>query len=1065
MAQTTIDSETTTPLATSTSGDISITSAGSVTVVDGAAAITVDSDNEVDSAGLVNVRDSAEGGTGILVDASAGDITTNISISGGIAADELLTIEDDDDDGDGDGPLASDTLRYGIRFVGPNSFVGELDHSAGTISVEGGAGSTAISVETNFVGDINIEGRLGARGDNTYGFRSTAPITGNITFGNLVQSQGGGATAIMIGDTVDGRVRIDGVITNSGYRYIALSEVPGDVADLDADDLLQGGPAVHVAANLTGGFVLDAPPPSPPDLDPDPDVLDRDGDGIHDPDDDFIDLDNDGTNDVDDDFIDLDADGENDTSESTGRIEMAGSAPALLIGSSSAVVLGNVGTEPVDQHGVMIRGRIIANGVYDGVSATGAQIGGLGGSVDTSGGVAVLGQINTAAVEANSYGLVIGDGAIVPQILLDGGLISAGAQTSEGIVVDAQALRIDSGAAVSTLDNDGIIRAGVNGPAGNATAVLDSAGLLATINNTRQIQATVIALETGTTATGDAIALDLRANTTGVALTQDENEDGADVFIRGDILFADGALNDTVTINSGFTEGAISFGGGADALSIDGTSIVRTSLTKGAGTLDVDIVDGRLSLTTAEAINVTSLDVGSAGTLSLTADPAAGGTGVTRLNVSGAATFAADSRVALEFTSKLTSSQTFTVLSAGSLIDSGLDSTLAESLPALYAGTLNVGANEISLDVRRRTASELNLFGGRAEAFEAFYQAFDADPGVANTILSKTSEAEFAEIYDQFLPDYSGGPFNVLANTTRSAMEAQAENPPSLAADEPRSWIQEVGLSLNQETADDIDYETGGFGFVGGIERPNSGGGYSGMSVAYMASEIRNGNRALGSNLSTSAVLGSFYWRRPMSDLVLDASLTGGVAFFDSERVIVDQDDDGTQFLSRTARADWSGGIAAARVGATYYGEYGRYYFQPSAALDVVYMREGDYVETGGGAAVNLALASRTNHEAAAEAGIRVGAQFGRAFRWGPELLVGYRAILSSGDGETTAAFASVPGSNFTLSGIGADSGRLVVRAALRGQGAYSNFALEAGGEFGDVYDAYMARLRIRFVF
>ena len=45
------------------------------------------------------------------------------------------------------------------------------------------------------------------------------------------------------------------------------------------------------------------------------------------------------------------------------------------------------------------------------------------------------------------------------------------------------------------------------------------------------------------------------------------------------------------------------------------------------------------------------------------------------------------------------------------------------------------------------------------------------------------------------------------------------------------------------------------------------------------------------------------------------------------------------------------------------------------------------------------------------------------------------------------------------------DKGVLVVMAGIKGSGAYSNFALEAGGEIGDLYRAYMARLVVRFLF
>ena len=72
---------------------------------------------------------------------------------------------------------------------------------------------------------------------------------------------------------------------------------------------------------------------------------------------------------------------------------------------------------------------------------------------------------------------------------------------------------------------------------------------------------------------------------------------------------------------------------------------------------------------------------------------------------------------------------------------------------------------------------------------------------------------------------------------------------------------------------------------------------------------------------------------------------------------------------------------------------------------------------------------------------------------------------LAGEAGETTAAFASTSGSEFILAGVQRAKRLLVIRAALRGQGAYSNFTFETGGEIGENYEAYMARLAIRFVF
>ncbi|MEI7932951.1 MAG: autotransporter outer membrane beta-barrel domain-containing protein, partial [Alphaproteobacteria bacterium] len=635
----------------------------------------------------------------------------------------------------------------------------------------------------------------------------------------------------------------------------------------------------------------------------------------------------------------------------------------------------------------------------------------------TTNGVSVSGQVSASSANAPSIGLHLASGAIVPEIFVNQGVVSAGLTTKAGIPVEAHGIQIDSGATVGTLNNSGSIRAGVNGPAGGATAVLDSSGTLAVVNNSNTIFANLKSTDSSVAAVGEAIALDLRANTTGVTFIQDLRAfDAAPPTLSGDILLSSGNHNDRLTINAGITEGLISFGGGADTITVDGDSTVRGGIDKGAGTLNVTLTNGTLDLDRHGIANVSNLAVGSSSVLIFSADPANANPALrtTGINVAGTASFDAGAELKLKLLGKLLADQSFTILSAGNLINGGLDTTLAEQVPALFTGDVVVRGNQITLDMRRRSASELQLTGARAQEFESFYKAFDADPGVTTQILAKTTDADFKKLYEQFLPDYSGGPFRTLSNTVREGLAAQAEAPTDRQAGQPRSWLQEIGLTVKQETVDEVPYQTGGFGIIGGYERPTRDGGYLGFSGGYMSSEIRNKIRFLGSHLAASAVTGGLYWRQPEGNLVLDADVTGGFAWFDSVRRIVDATPTGTQLLVRQAEGSWNGYMGAARVGAAYNLDLGRWYVRPSANINAVALSESAYTEHGGGAAVDLAVESRNNYEASAELGMIVGGSFGRSYRWGPEFEIGYRSILASGDGNTTAAFASVAGTGFT---------------------------------------------------
>ena len=67
---------------------------------------------------------------------------------------------------------------------------------------------------------------------------------------------------------------IQGKIASSGYRYTVS---PTDPSKLDADDLLQGGPAVSIEGSVGQGIILAIPPKDSSTTDPD-----EDDDGIKD---------------------------------------------------------------------------------------------------------------------------------------------------------------------------------------------------------------------------------------------------------------------------------------------------------------------------------------------------------------------------------------------------------------------------------------------------------------------------------------------------------------------------------------------------------------------------------------------------------------------------------------------------------------------------------------------------------------------------------------------------------------------------------------------------------------
>src|SRR5690606_29945037 len=116
--------------------------------------------------------------------------------------------------------------------------------------------SYGIAVETGLVGDLVNRGDINILGDRSYAIRTTGAITGDVRLGGTVTARGEDTVGASLEGAVDGRLVIDGAFTVTGFRYTGqLTQRQIDL--LDEDDLLVGGPAVRIAADITGGVLLD----------------------------------------------------------------------------------------------------------------------------------------------------------------------------------------------------------------------------------------------------------------------------------------------------------------------------------------------------------------------------------------------------------------------------------------------------------------------------------------------------------------------------------------------------------------------------------------------------------------------------------------------------------------------------------------------------------------------------------------------------------------------------------------------------------------------------------------
>jgi outer membrane autotransporter protein len=716
---------------------------------------------------------------------------------------------------------------------------------------------------------------------------------------------------------------------------------------------------------------------------------------------------------------DEDGDGVEDATEQTASLTSLGSAAALEIAAGHDITVGVVGTGDA-AFGLVNKGKISADGVNDGVAATALKVGGAtGGHATIAAGINNLG----GSITANAYG------------------------------AGATAVLLNPTAVVATLRTSGAIDVAQNGGQADARAIVDLSGTLTLVENTGLVRATVTP-KAGQTATGKAIAIDLSANTVGATVRQTKATASSVPAIIGEVRLGSG--DDRVEILGGTLTGALSFGAGADVLNLDSGAVVTGRVTDADGRLTVNVQDGRLALEGTQALNMTSLTLGAKSVLAVTLDGATGA--ATRLEVSGAANVASGAQFDLNLASLQRSARSYEVIHAGSLSVGTAGANLVGA-PYLYAASLrsDPAAGSLFVDVKPKTAAELGLNRSGAEAYDAVFAALDKDSRIEDAILAQKTKAGFEGVYDQLLPDHSGGALvsaQAISNAISSAVSA-----PAIATPDGGSsvWAQEIFFHIDQDRDQAQGFKSQAFGLAAGLE--SSGETQAvGVNAALVTDEFKDRGAIAGERVVMNFAEGGLYWRMAAGGLRADARAGLGYVKFDSDRRFSSPD------TNLSASAKWSGWLAEAHAGAAYQAELGWFTARPELSLDYLRLSEGNYQEAGGGDGFDLAVDDRKGDLFTGQALLALGGRFGDDTIWfAPELVVGYRAKLAGDPGQTTARFKG--GNAFTLDAEDVASGGVVARLALRGGTEAVAFNVGGGGVFDSGYSEYDVRATIRFVF
>ena len=615
-----ITSDLTAPVLTSDRGSVTFTDEASITLDDTASAdgvaLTIDSDATVDQGGSI-VLGAVNGATGILL---TGDVTFDFTMDG-----DIDLTDDGNDDLDDDAlevPFDYSDDRYGFRMAA-GSYTGAINFdSNSTIDVEGDS-SYGIRLEGALDGSFTTAGDLNMIGQDNRGISVEDQITGDFVMdeGSSIFLVGQNSDALYIEGDVDGAVVMGGAITVTAFQdSVPDSEDTGDTtADEEAiaENAFQAGlvsgDAITITSNVGAGVVLDGVLPG-----------------------------------------EFETEDTSDEATSSSSITVRGSGYALNIdGGTAGSTIGLADTSNVindadvvedgfvsdyGDYGVINRGTISAQGLYDGVDASGVRIA----NTTVAGGIRNDGSIDAGANQGASRALVIAEGGTTPTLVNTGRISATTFRTgADGDVNDAIAISIEAGGSLTSINNINQIEAVNVADTGDAIGIMDASGTLTSVTNSGLISASVRDDAVEGTDIGDPVgtgyAINLAANTTGVDIyntaisrTSDTVSETARLtsgFVNGDVVTGTGDDiyranaggtagniwlddgNDTIDLSQGaFLVGDVDFGTGDNTLNLD-DAYLEGDLTLGAGASTFTLANDARFVGSISAVDAVALDI------------------------------------------------------------------------------------------------------------------------------------------------------------------------------------------------------------------------------------------------------------------------------------------------------------------------------------------------------------------------------------------------------------------------------------------------------------------------
>jgi uncharacterized protein with beta-barrel porin domain len=1017
-------------------GNITIEAGGGVEL-DTGTPVTLNSDNSVTNAGVIEVLDEQDT-TAILIDGSAGNLNGSVTNSG------VISVPGPEDNS----PVFNTPVENaGIRLAGPGSLTGSIVNGSGADIQVGGNASYGLFLDSDITGDIVNQGRIATSGIESVPISITGNLTGDITNDGTITASGRDTIGLYLGGSMTGTITHNGSITSG-------RSAQRDFQDGSIIPELGGEAAIWIAGSVGGGLQVTGNRVTA-DLEPD---LDAD-----DPARDIVDA----------------------------QIQVIGPGNILRVrpggpgGTLSNINIGAVGTGN-NAYGILNQGLMSVGANREGVPVEGVIIEGLvsgstiyattiAGGLHNDGG-----DIRAGTIDAEATAIRIGNYATVPEIRNSGDILAATNDSTEdlddGIIGenggDAYAVLVQEQGSISSVVNTGVIEANAAGSGSSAYAIIDRSGSL-TFSNTGDVLA-----EIRDGASGETIALDVRSSVDDITFFNSGTMtgdvylgDGSDTFTStgGSItgtLISLGAGDDTVTLANTSVTGRIAFTTGTKSVSLTDSTLVG-GITETGAIIDMTVSNADWTIGADAAANLRTIDIQGGTTLRIEVDGVNNQAGT--LRATNAAFLASDTVIVPVLRSFISEQQTFTLVEASQLtanLTFDEEAVAATSYMHTIAVVDDTPNNRILLNVRRRTADELGLSANRGVLFENAGAAFSQDSALFTRLAAITEQDPFEDALLQFLPNTSNAVIQSAIdqqNMALGAINRRLDRVPARGFYRNRAsvWIQPMGHYAKRKTdGEQLGYSTWSGGIAIGFDRNaglNTRAGLAFTQLWSFPDLLDSGDEPM--EYSSSQLNG--YIRTGNTIRHLQGSFTLGYDNMNTEREVafgslnrrVLGDTDGYQFGSSvqlalgTMRGTWS--------------------LVPMASLKYLYLHQGGYIETGGGDGLNLAFESDNTDSLRASLGFATRKQFYRDDRSTTlefEGRASYTREFMTGMRDVGVAFAA-GGTPFVLEGLPLTQDVLSIGGGFFYKNDHATVSLDYDAEKASKYLAHTAAVTIRFRF